>query len=107
MPTLLETLKLVREIAVPLWHLDPEKINIRLETHNASDVQAIPIYGGTPVGELKTHQWDSMTFEGTGNSEEEALNTLLLVLSYRLDDLKQLIEGRSEEFRRISGYENV
>ena len=92
---------------MPLWHLDPEKINIRLETHNLSDVQAIPIYGGTPVGELETHQWDSMTFEGTGNSEEEALNALLLVLSYRLDDLKQLIEGRSEEFRRISGYENV
>lgn len=107
MPTLLETLKLVREIAVPLWHLDPEKINIRLETHNVSGVQAIPIYGETPIADLETHRWDSMTFEGVGNSEEEALNTLLLVLSYRLDDLKQLIEGRSEEFRRISGYENV
>ena len=107
MPTLLETLKLVREIAVPLWHLDPEKINIRLETHNASDVQAIPIYGETPIADLETHRWDSMTFDGAGNSEEEALNTLLLVLSYRLDELKKLIEGRPEEFRRISGYENV
>jgi len=110
-PTLLETLKLVREVAVPLWHLDPEKINIRLETcsnvNGAPHVRAVPVYEETPVADLKTHQWDSMTFEGTGSNETEALNALLLVLSYRLDELVGAIKGRPEAFRRISGYENV
>ena len=109
MPTLLETLKLVREVAVPLWHLDPEKINIRLETYSGPrpHVQAVPTYNGIPVMDVTTHHWDSMTFEGAGGSETEALNTLLLVLSYRLDELVGTIKDRPEALRRISGYDNV
>lgn len=96
---------------MPLWHLDPEKINIRLETCNAAarapHIRAVPIYEETPIADLKTHQWDCSTFEGAGDDESDALNTLLLVLSYRVGNLTGTLQGRAEAMRQISGYANA
>lgn len=110
MPTMADALRIVRELAPHLFALSRDQVGIRLDcgTAGLGDGQeetpliyaepTVRMEDGRvlPVDALPGHYYCSPTFGGSGHTCEDALATMLYVLSLRAQE-------RIAELARIAG----
>lgn len=104
---MLKTLAKVRQIGSLLWHVDPEKIRLRLQTEEFDSgsgpkliVTATPIIDGIDIDADRSRRFAHGGWAGQGGSVEEALETLLIVLAARCRDYEKDLAAFNEECKK-------
>jgi len=98
---MLKTLAKVRQIGSLLWHVPPERIQLRMQTEcmdsPIGDIITItPTVDGIPVDEDESRQYVYGGWTGQGDSVEEAQQTLLIVVTARCRDYEKDLAAFNE-----------
>jgi hypothetical protein len=106
---MLKTLARVRRIGSLLWHVDAERIQLLMLTEYIDRAMEVPIEAtitvtptidGVPIGDDESRQYSYGGWIGQGDSVEQALETLLIVLSARCRDYEKDLAALNEECKK-------